>query len=61
MKHVLTGNGSEFKKKFDEQVDNHWHTYPHTPEMNAHCEWFNRTLQDKLVNDNLYDLEDTDE
>jgi hypothetical protein len=29
--------------------------------MNAHCERFNRTLQDELVDDNLYDLEDTDE
>jgi transposase InsO family protein len=29
--------------------------------MNAHCERFNRTLQDELLDDNLYDLEDTDE
>jgi transposase InsO family protein len=42
-------------------VGNHWHTYPKTPKMNAHCERFNRTLQDELVDDNLYDLEDTDE
>ena len=61
MKHVLTDNGSAFKKEFDEQVDHHWHTYPRTPKMNAHCERFNRTLQDELVDDNLYDLEHTDE
>jgi transposase InsO family protein len=29
--------------------------------MNAHCERFNRTLQDELVDYNLYDLEGTDE
>jgi hypothetical protein len=28
--------------------------------MNAHCEQFNRTLQDELLDDNFYDLEDTD-
>ncbi len=61
MKHVLTDNGSEFKKEFDEQVCNHWYTYPKTPKMNAHCERFNRTLQDELVDDTLYDLEDTNE
>jgi transposase InsO family protein len=37
------------------------HLTPRTPKMNAHCERFNRTLQDELVDDNLYDLEDTDE
>jgi transposase InsO family protein len=61
MEHVLTDNGSEFKKEFYEQVNHHWHTYLRTPKMNAHCERFNRTLQDELLDDNLYDLEDTDE
>ncbi|MDC9727393.1 MAG: DDE-type integrase/transposase/recombinase [Candidatus Thioglobus sp.] len=61
MQHILTDNGSEFKKEFDEQVDNHWHTYPRTPKMNAHCERFNRTLQDELIDYHLYDLENTDE
>jgi len=28
--------------------------------MNAHCEQFNRTLQDELVDDTLYNLEDAD-
>ena len=27
----------------------HWHTYPKTPKMNAHCERFNRTLQDEFA------------
>jgi len=31
--------------------------YPRTPKMNAHCELFNRTLQDELVDYNLYDFE----
>ena len=61
MKHVLTDNGSEFKKEFDQAVESHWHTYPRTPKMNAHCERFNRTLQDELVDYNLYDLVNTDE
>lgn len=61
MKNVLTDNGSEFKKEFDQQVESHWHTYPKTPKMNAHCERFNRTLQDELINYNFYDLENTDE
>ena len=60
MKNVLTDNGSEFKKEFDEQVDNYWHTYPRTPKMNAHCERFNRTLQDELVDYHLYELENTE-
>lgn len=50
---VLTDNGSEFKKHFDQRVRElhltHYHTYPRTPKMNAHCERFNRTLQEEFV------------
>ncbi len=27
----------------------HWKTYPKTPKMNAHCERFNRTIQESFV------------
>jgi transposase InsO family protein len=51
---VLTDNGSEFKKHFDEALRAlhmaHYHTYPKTPKMNAHVERFNRTLQDEFAN-----------
>ena len=50
---VLTDNGSEFKKHFDKKVRDlhmtHYHTYPRTPKMNAHCERFNRTIQEEFV------------
>src|SRR5215472_619155 len=53
LKSVLTDNGSEFMKHFDEEVrrlhKNHWHTYPKTPKMNAHVERFNRTLQEEFI------------
>jgi len=43
---VLTENGSEFMKHFDQELRRlhkiHWHTYPKTPRMNAHTERFNR-------------------
>ncbi len=51
--HVLTDNGSEFKKHFDEELRKlhlvHYRTYPKTPKMNAHLERFNRTIQDEFV------------
>lgn len=51
--YVLTDNGSEFMKHFDEEVRRlhlvHYHTYPKTPKMNAHCERFNRTIQEEFV------------
>ena len=33
----------------------HWHTFPQTPRMNAHCERFNRTVQEECI-DYHYDL-----
>lgn len=53
IKNVLTDNGSEFKKHLSallEQNDiTHYHTYPKTPKMNAHCESFNGTIQEEFV------------
>jgi len=53
LKAVLTDNGSEFMKHFDEELRrlhrNHWHTYPRTPKMNAHVERFNRTIQEEFI------------
>ncbi len=53
IEYVLTDNGSEFKKYFSEELKRlhltHYHTYPRTPKMNAHCERFNRTLQEEFV------------
>lgn len=50
---ILTDNGSEFMKRFTEEVRRlhkiHWHTYPKTPKMNAHAERFNRTLQEEFI------------
>lgn len=50
---VLTDNGSEFKKYLGELLKKngiiHYHTYPRTPKMNAHCESFNGTIQDEFV------------
>lgn len=51
--HVLTDNGSEFKKYFRELLTEakltHYHTKPRTPKMNAHCESFNGTIQAEFV------------
>jgi len=58
--HVLTDNGSEFKKHFSEELKRlhliHYHTYPKTPKMNAHLERFNRTLQEEFSNYHKFDL-----
>lgn len=55
---VLTDNGSEFMKDFDlslrDLCTTHWHTYPRTPKMNAHCERFNRTIQDEFFINHKY-------
>ena len=57
---VLTDNGSEFAKHFTEELKKlhliHYHTYPKTPKMNAHCERFNRTIQDEFVDYHTNDL-----
>ncbi len=51
--YVLTDNGSEFKKHFAAALAaegiTHYHTYPKTPKMNAHCERFNRTIQEEFL------------
>ena len=56
---VLTDNGSEFQRHFAEELSTllftHFHTYPKSPKMNAHCERFNRTIQEECV-DYHYDL-----
>ena len=53
MEFVLTDNGSEFKKHFNEELKRlhliHYHTYPRTPKMNAHVERFNRTIQEEFI------------
>lgn len=53
IKNVLTDNGSEFKKYLNQLLKEkqiaHYHTYPKTPKMNAHCESFNGTIQDEFV------------
>jgi len=58
--HVLTDNGSEFKKNFTEKLQElhltHYHTYPRTPKMNAHCERFNRTIQEEFVDFHAHKL-----
>lgn len=60
--YVLTDNGSEFKKHFSAQLQKlhltHYHTYPKTPKMNAHCERFNRTLQEEFVDYHERELSD---
>ncbi len=57
IKNVLTDNGSEFKKYLDtllkENGITHYHTYPKTPKMNAHCESFNGTIQDEFADLNV--------
>lgn len=57
---VLTDNGSEFAKEFTEKLKElhltHYHTYPRTPKMNAHCERFNRTLREEFMDFHKSDL-----
>ncbi len=52
-KNVLTDNGSEFQKHFQNRLDElgiqHLYTYPHCPKMNAHAERFNRTIQEQFA------------
>jgi len=65
IKFVLTDNGSEFKKEFNQELMRlhmiHYHTYPRTPKMNAHCERFNRTLKEEFFDYHTFELaEDVD-
>jgi transposase InsO family protein len=57
VKNVLTDNGSEFKLHLDTLLTKnkitHYHTYPKTPKMNAHCESFNGTIQEEFVDYNV--------
>ena len=59
---VLTDNGSEFKKHFNEELNRlylvHFHTYPRTPKMNAHVERFNKTIQEEYIDYHLHELAD---
>jgi len=62
---VLTDNGSEFKKEFNQELMKlhlvHYHTYPRTPKMNAHCKRFNRTLREEFLDYHTFELaEDID-
>src|SRR3989344_1342340 len=58
--YVLTDNGSEFKKHFSEKLKElhltHYHTYPRMPKMNAHCERFNRTIQEEFIDFHAHEL-----
>ena len=62
--YVLTDNGSEFKKRFAEELLRlhlvHFHTYPKTPKMNAHLERFNRTIQEEFIDYNSFLLKEPD-
>ena len=53
VRRVLSDNGQEFARDFDSALKAsgivHWHTFPRTPKMNAHCERFNRTVQDEFL------------
>jgi transposase InsO family protein len=59
---VLTDNGSEFKKHFNQELNRlhliHYRTYPKQPKMNSHCERFNRTLQEEFADYHTNDLVD---
>lgn len=59
---VLTDNGSEFAKHFTAKLNElhliHYHTYPRTPKMNAHCERFNRTIQEEYIDYHANELLD---
>jgi transposase InsO family protein len=58
--YVLTDNGSEFKKHFTQELLRlhiaHYHTYPKQPKMNAHCERFNRTVQEEYLDYHVPEL-----
>ncbi|WP_404548349.1 integrase core domain-containing protein [Dyella jejuensis] len=53
IRRILSDNGGEFTRHFHDATVacdlTHWHTSPRTPKMNAHCERFNRTIQEEFV------------
>ena len=53
IRYLLSDNGSEFMKDFESELKRHhithWWTYPRSPKMNAHCERFNRTIQESFI------------
>lgn len=59
---VQTDNGSEFALHFEtacrENDILHFHTYPKSPQMNAHVERFNRTLDEEFLRFNRTLLRD---
>lgn len=50
---IQTDNGSEFSEHFHQAClalgITHYHTYPHSPKMNAFIERFNRTLNEECL------------
>jgi transposase InsO family protein len=56
--------GSEFQRHLTDTLADHlyahWHTYPKTPTMNAHCECFDRIVQEAFI-DYDHDLEFPDD
>ena len=63
VKNVLTDNGSKFFSKtliklLTENKITHYHTYPKTPKMNAHCE-LSAELFKRFVDYNVNLLDDT--
>ncbi|MCX6737102.1 MAG: integrase core domain-containing protein [Candidatus Parcubacteria bacterium] len=61
---VLTDNGSEFAKKFAQELNRlhiaHYHIYPKKPQMNSHLERFNHTIQEEFIDYHSYDLLEPD-
>jgi transposase InsO family protein len=49
----VSDNGQEFGEYFHSALQTqrivHWHTFPRTPKMNAHCERFNRTVHEEFL------------
>ena len=38
-----------FESELERHHITHWWIYPRSPEMNAHCERFNRTIQESFI------------
>ena len=52
-KHGTSATTEAFNVKIGKKSIIHFHTYPRTPKMNAHCERLNRSLQEEFID---YDL-----